>query len=375
MGRSSLGSPLRVLHAVVNMNRGGAETLIMNLYRNINREKVQFDFLTCREGAFDKEIEAMGGKVYRIPYLTEAGHFGYLQALDTFFAKHNTYRIVHSHMDKMSGFVIRAAKKAGIQMRIAHSHNTQSEGHLFIKMYKWYAGKFIRPNATHLYACSQAAAEWMFMSEAKQTFILNNGVEIDKFQYSNGKGSLLRNTFDIEEESFVLGHVGRFHEQKNHKFIIDLFHRLNKKMANIHLVLVGDGPSKKEMERRVRELKLDKKVNFLGVRDDIPDLLQMFDLFIFPSFFEGLPVTLVEAQASGLPCIISDSITDEVDMNLGLIHRLSISDKDLWIQKIMDLKKGLPSREVEKENLITKGFDIKHTAVSLQTKYLTAGRA
>ncbi|GGP14056.1 glycosyltransferase family 1 protein [Oceanobacillus neutriphilus] len=368
-----MGSPLRVLHAVVNMNRGGAETLIMNLYRNINREKVQFDFLTCKEGLFDKEIEAMGGKIYRIPYLTEAGHFGYLRALNTFFTEHKAYKIIHSHMDKMSGFVIRAAKKAGVPVRIAHSHNTQSEGHLFTKMYKWYAGTFIKQNATHLYACSQAAAEWMFMSEAKQTFILNNGVEIDKFKYSNGKGSLLRDTFGIAEEAFVLGHVGRFHEQKNHKFIINLFHNLNQEMRDLHLVLVGDGPSKKEMERRVSELKLDKKIKFLGVRDDIPDLLQMFDLFIFPSFFEGLPVTLVEAQASGLPCIISDSITEEVDMNLGLIHQLSISDKDLWIKKIMELKKELPSREVEKEHLITKGFDIKHTAASLQTKYLTVG--
>lgn len=107
-----MGSPLRVLHAVVNMNHGGAETLIMNLYRNINREKVQFDFLTCKAGLFDKEIEAMGGKIYRIPYLTEAGHFGYLQALNTFFTEHKTYKIIHSHMDKMSGFVIRAAKKS-----------------------------------------------------------------------------------------------------------------------------------------------------------------------------------------------------------------------------------------------------------------------
>ncbi|MCT1904363.1 glycosyltransferase family 1 protein [Oceanobacillus sojae] len=370
-----MGSPLRVLHAVVNMNRGGAETLIMNLYRNINREKVQFDFLTCKEGLFDEEIEALGGRIYRIPYLMEAGHFGYLQALDAFFAEHKTFKIIHSHMDKMSGFVMRAAKKSGIPVRIAHSHNTQSEGHLFIKMYKWYAGRFIRPNATHLYACSQAAAEWMFMSEAKQTFILNNGVEIDKFQYSNGKGSLLRDTFDIVDEAFVLGHVGRFHEQKNHKFIINLFHDLNKEMTNLYLIFVGDGPSRKEMERKVKELNLDKKIKFLGVRDDIPDLLQMFDLFIFPSFFEGLPVTLVEAQASGLPCIISDSITEEVDMDLGLIHRLSISDKDLWVRKVMKLKEELPSREIVKEHLVTKGYDIKHTAADLQTKYLSVGGA
>lgn len=368
-----MGSPLRVLHAVVNMNHGGAETLIMNLYRNINREKVQFDFLTCKAGLFDKEIEAMGGKIYRIPYLTEAGHFGYLQALNTFFTEHKTYKIIHSHMDKMSGFVIRAAKKAGIPVRIAHSHNTQSEGHLFIKMYKWYAGTFIRPNATHLYACSQAAAEWMFISEAKQTFILNNGIEIDKFKYSNIKGSLLRDAFNITEEAFVLGHVGRFHEQKNHKFIINLFYILNKEMENLHLVFVGDGPSRKEMERKVKELKLDKKIKFLGVRDDISDLLQMFDLFIFPSFFEGLPVTLVEAQASGLPCIISDSITEEVDMNLGLIHRLSISDKDLWIRKVKELKKEPPSREIVKEHLVTKGYDIKYTAADLQAKYLLVG--
>ena len=179
-----MGGPIRILHVVVNMNRGGAETLIMNLYRNMDRSKVQFDFLTCREGAFDEEIAAMGGRIHRIPYVTDVGHFGYVKALDAFFTSHPEYKIVHSHMDKMSGLVLRSAKKAGIPIRIAHSHNTSSEGGTATKVYKSYAGKFILPNASHLLACSNLAANWLFEKKANQARILKNGIDCDQFAFS-----------------------------------------------------------------------------------------------------------------------------------------------------------------------------------------------
>ncbi len=178
-----MGSPLRVLHVVVNMNRGGAETLIMNLYRNIDRTKVQFDFLTCKEGVFDSEIHEMGGKIHRIPYVTEVGHSGYVKELDLFFKEHPDYEIVHSHLDKMSGLVLRAAKKAEIPVRIAHSHNTQSEGGIGAKGYKWLVGRYINWNATHMFACSEVAAKWLFGSQAHKASILKNGIECDKFQF------------------------------------------------------------------------------------------------------------------------------------------------------------------------------------------------
>ncbi|WP_226038100.1 glycosyltransferase family 1 protein [Aquibacillus saliphilus] len=368
-----MGNPLRVLHVVVNMNRGGAETLLMNLYRNIDRSKVQFDFLTCKEGVFDSEITAMGGEIFRIPYISEVGHLGYKQHLDQFFKSNNQYKIVHSHMDKMSGFVLLAAKKANIPVRIAHSHNTRSEGGLASKLYKWYAGQYIRYNASHFFACSTKASKWLFGNNSTEAYILKNGIETDQFHFSLTAREKIRNELTIEKDTIVLGHVGRFSHQKNHLFLLDILAGMVKKIPNVVLVLVGDGPLKQKVKERIKELKLDKKVKLLGIRDDIHLLLQSFDVFIFPSFHEGLPVTLIEAQGAGLPCIISDSITDEVDMDVGLVSYLPITDQNLWIQKITQLAKARQTRKSSSKSLTLKGYDIKKTAERSQLSYLSLG--
>jgi glycosyltransferase involved in cell wall biosynthesis len=300
--------PLRILHVVVNMNRGGAETLIMNMYRHINRNKVQFDFLTCKEGVFDKEIIKMGGTIHRIPYISDVGHFKYQKVLEKFFLEHH-YKIVHSHMDKMSGFVLLAARKAGIPIRISHSHNTSSEGGVAARAYKWYAGQFILSNATNLFACSNEAAQWLFQKKSNSTKILKNGIESKKFVFSRKLRKQVRNELELADDSFVLGHVGRFNHQKNHSFLIDLFYQYSKINPQAILLLVGDGTLKQEIERKVADLYLTEKVILLGVREDINRILQAFDVFVFPSLHEGLPVSLIEAQAAGLPCVISDVIS------------------------------------------------------------------
>lgn len=369
-----MGDPLRVLHVVVNMNRGGAETLIMNLYRNLDRSKVQFDFLTCKEGVFDEEIVKLGGKVHRIPYITDIGHVGYLKTLDTFFASHPEYRIIHSHMDKMSGFVLRSAKKTGVPIRITHSHNTNSEGSIAAKMYKWYAGKSILPCATHLLACSDVAARWLFPGKAHTAQILKNGIDCDKFAFSPNIRKEVREELQIEKDTFVIGHVGRFSLQKNHFFLIDVFAQIIALKPKSVLVLAGDGLLRVEIEKKVEELNLKENVKFLGIRDDIERLLQTFDVFVFPSFHEGLPVTLIEAQGAGLPCVISDVITDEVDMGMNLVESLSLNNKKIWIEKIMNIwTRNLP-REISERALSEKGYDIKHTAVLTQNFYLALSR-
>lgn len=353
--------PIRVLHVVVNMNRGGAETLIMNLYRNIDRSKVQFDFLTCKEGAFDSEIIELGGKIHRIPYISDVGHFGYIKALNHFFTTHKEYKIVHSHMDKMSGLVLKAAQKAGIPVRIAHSHSTQSEGGMAARLYKWYAGKHILPSSTHLLACSDSAADWLFSSHSSAATILKNGIDVEKFTFSQDVRTEVRKELGIDNESYVIGHVGRFNNPKNHSFLIDIFADFNKIKPESLLILVGDGPLRCDIEKKVINLKLEEKIKFLGIRDDINRLFQTFDVFVFPSLFEGLGMVLIEAQASGLPCLVSDVVPNEADLNLGLLDYIPLSSKSIWVKKMTSNYQRIPSN-ICSDSINQSGYNIHDSA-------------
>lgn len=363
-----MGDPIRILHVVVNMNRGGAETLIMNLYRNIDRSKVQFDFLTCKEGTLDNEILAMGGKVHRIPYVSEVGYFKYIKALDHFFSLYKEYTIVHSHMDKMSGFVLRSAEKAGISKRIAHSHSTISEGSFVARVFKWYAGLNIEKNATHCFACSKEAAKWLFLKNMNKVDILNNGIEFEKFKYDSEIRKSVRSELGVSPEHYIIGHVGRFSHPKNHTFLIDVFADVLKIRPDSTLILVGDGPLRHEIEEKARKLNLWDKTKLLGVRDDINRILQSFDILLFPSLYEGLPVTLVEAQGSGLSCVISDTITRDVDLGAGLIQFESLNNSPAdWAEKVTKFK----DRVEDIQGLIQrKGFDIRGSARWLENFYL-----
>lgn len=360
---------IRVLHVVVNMNRGGAETLLMNLYRKIDREKVQFDFLTCKAGAFDEEIVRLGGRVHRIPYVTDVGHMRFKKRVENFLLKNDQYKIVHSHMDKMSGIVLRSAQQANVPVRIAHSHNTESEGGFLTKAYKWYAGRLILPSATHLYACSQAAAKWLFHHQSEKAFIFKNGIDMSTFEHSPDVRQEVRKELEISNDTLVLGHVGRFSSQKNHLFLLDAFAKVNQREPNSLLLLAGDGPLKPAIMKRIKELKVENKVKLLGVREDIERLLQAFDQFIFPSHHEGLPVTLIEAQGAGLPCIISRNITKEVDMGTGLVHYLPITNATLWGEKILHIAMKKQARKVPQSALRERGYDIKKTAKTAQKAY------
>lgn len=353
------------------MNRGGAETLIMNLYRNIDRNKVQFDFLTCKKGVFDSEIIQMGGKVHRIPYITDVGHFKYIKELNHFFSLNNDYKIVHSHMDKMTGFVLHKAKKAGIPIRISHSHNTSSEGGTASRIYKWVAGNFILPNATNLIACSTIAAEWLFKGHSSKTKILKNGIECSQFAFSESVRREVREELNIKENAFVLGHIGRFNHQKNHTFLLDIFAKFNNKNRNSLLLLVGDGSLRSDIEKQVEELKLVNKVRFVGIRNDINRILQAFDVFVFPSLHEGLPVSLIEAQASGLPCAISTNISKEVDLGSNLVEFLSLAEQDLWIQKLIQIATSRSSRKIVTDIVVEQGYDIRETAGNIEDFYLS----
>lgn len=366
--------PVRILHVVVNMNRGGAETLLMNLYRNLDRSMVQFDFLTSRAGVFDEEILAMGGRIHRIPYISESGHFKYIRALDEFFSSHKEYTIVHSHMDKMSGFVVRSAGKVGIPVRIAHSHNTKSEGGRATRLYKWYAGKQIPSLATDYLACSNEAGNWLFPNKSSEVHVLHNGIESQQFVFRPEIRNQIRKELNINEETYVVGHVGRFVHQKNHQYLIERFADFESANKNSVLLLAGDGPLRSELESQVHNLGITDKVKFLGVRSDINCLLQAFDVFVFPSHHEGLPLVLIEAQGSGLPCIISDRISHEVDMKLGLVKHLPHRDPEQWIERMTELSQKRPSRLIPADALSKQGYDIKELTEWLQKFYFSRMR-
>jgi glycosyltransferase involved in cell wall biosynthesis len=363
--------PIRVLHVVVNMNRGGAETLIMNLYRNIDRERVQFDFLVHKsQGAFEEEITALGGRIHRIPYITEIGHFKYIKELNKFFRKHSEYKIVHAHMDSMSGLVLEAANSAGIPVRISHSHNTQNEGSILGRIYKEVIKTKVATNATNLLACSQSAADWLFGKSADRALTIKNGVEGRRFAYSCETRNRKRNELNIEKDSLLVGHVGRFYAQKNHTFVIDIFSKLKENIPNSLLLLVGEGPLKSDIEKKVKELNIKDSVFFLGVRNDVEELMQAMDVLVFPSHHEGLPLTIVEAQAAGLKCVVSEAVPESADIGADLITFIDLkAELSKWVREIR--KPYERDRKVD-TFLKNSGYDITYTAKEIQNKYLGA---
>lgn len=363
--------PVRVVHCMAGLSHGGYESLVMNLYRCIDREKLQFDFISSFPGVYEEEIRALGGKIHRIPFITQKGPFVYTRELDRVLREHPEYTIVHSHMDKFSGLVMARAKKAGVPVRIAHSHNTQNEGGLAFQLVKDHYGRMVLPNATHLFACSEAAAQWMFGSKACDAHILKNGVDPEKFSQTLSQRSAARAELELREDALVFGHVGRFTEQKNHRYLLDIFAAIHAMQPGAVLLLIGTGPLLEEMQKKAADLGLGDAVRFLGAREDIPRLLAAMDGFLFPSLHEGLPVTLVEAQASGLPVVASKAITPEVCVT-DLVKQLDLADSpEVWAKAAVSFAGSVRScRSCPLEELRLAGYDIHDTAKKLEDFYL-----
>ena len=358
--------PIRILQVVTHMNRGGLETMLMNYYRCIDRDKVQFDFLVHRaeRADYDDEIESLGGSIYRLPRLVPWSNT-YKHALNVFFDAHPEYRIVHVHQDCLSSVILKAAEQHGVPVRIAHSHNSSQDKNLkyFIKiLYK----QSIPQYATDLLACGEQAGEWMFGGAPFQIF--NNAINAASYRYDVAHSRAMRQELSLPENAFVLGHVGRFSNSKNHSYLVDIFAELHKLEPNSYLLLVGDGALRKKIEAKVKALDLEHWVIFLGLRKDIPELLQAMDVFAFPSLYEGLPLTLVEAQAAGLPCVISENIPVDCDMT-DLISRVSLDDPpEVWTERIFAAK-AKPRKDTCAE-IVAAGFDIAENAKWLAEFYM-----
>ncbi|MGE7120750.1 glycosyltransferase family 1 protein [Peribacillus sp. NPDC046944] len=358
--------PKRILQVVTIMNRGGLETMLMNYYRKMDRSKIQFDFMVHRteKGHYDEEILKLGGQIFHMPQIKPGNYRKYFKSLDQFFLKHPEFHIVHSHINENSSFVLRSAKKIGIPIRIAHSHLSDL-GMDFKFPFRIYARLLMKDSPNHYFACSEKAGKWLFGKNTNDVIILNNAVNADEFSFNQITRNNVRSQLGIKDE-LVIGHVGRFNKQKNHNFLIDIFKSVNDKLPESILLLIGDGHLRSEIEKKVMNLGLSSKVKFLGVRDDIPDLMQAMDLFLFPSLFEGLPVVLVEGQAAGLRCVVSDTITKETDVT-GRVHFVSLrSHQSEWANIILSLNYEHANTL---NDLRENGYDAKYMAEWLSDYY------
>jgi glycosyltransferase EpsF len=364
-------APIRIVHVIGKWVGGGVEAVVMNYYRHIDKTKIQFDFI-CDNDSTNipyEEIESLGGRVILIPPYQKI--FSYQKELQKVL-KENNYKIVHSHINTLSVFPLYAAKKVGIPVRIAHSHSTTNKKEWKKNLMKQFLRPFSKKYATDYMCCSELAGRWLFGNkeyDKGNVYLLNNAIDLDKFKYDEKIRKEVRKELNIKDDTLVIGHIGRFVAQKNHTFLIDIFNEIHKNNNDSILLLAGQGPKENEIKEKVKTLNLEKNVVFLGQRNDANRLYQAFDVFLLPSLYEGLPVVGVEAQASGLLCILSESMTQETKvLDTTTFISLEESSKE-WSTKLLDNYKNFKRRDTTKE-ITNNNVNIKQESIKLENKYV-----
>ena len=374
-----MSNPIHVLHAVGNMGMGGYETLIMNIYRNIDRNKVQFDFMihTAREGEYADEIKSMGGHIYHMPVLMQKPkvyywrYFEYRKALDDLFREHPEFSIVHGHMTNTASIYMPIARKyPNIKACIAHSHQSEATPGLQGKV-----TNFLQRNlskvATDCFACSEKAAEWIYPEEMirdNRVTVIRNGVDTSRFRYDPTIRNESRKKLGVEGK-LVIGNVARFKTVKNHTFMIDVFKELHSIRPESVLIFVGVGELMEPMKDKVKTMGLEDSVLFLGGRTDVPDLMNAFDVLFLPSLNEGLPLVGIEAQCVGLPVVTATTVSQETDVT-GNVRFLSLNEPPQeWAKEIIRFYDGFERKDLA-DLVKAKGYDIQSTADWLQEFYL-----
>ncbi len=361
---------IRVLHSVSNMDRGGIETMLMNLYRNIDRDKIQFDFLCnkSKPGAFDKEIAELGGRIYISPGLNPVKFLKYQKYMDDLFESYN-YKIVHAHNGAFGYYPLVGAKRNNIPVRIFHAHGASIT--VDLKLPLKLLCKSGLPNVCNQhFTCGVSAAECYFGKKAVESgdyVMINNAIDVERFVFSSGIRDRLRAENNINDR-FAIGHVGRFMKQKNHSFAVDMFYELYKHKPNAMLVFLGDGELMDEIKQKVNAYNLQDRVVFKGNIANVNEWYQALDAFILPSQWEGLPVVGIEAQAAGLPCFFSDTITTEAKVTDN-VKFLSISDTNVWVKSILETCQTHIRADMT-ESVINAGYEIKEQAKRLEDLYL-----
>lgn len=372
-------SPIRVLHVVGGMNPGGVETWLMHVLRNIDRRRFRMDFLVHTENrcVYDDEIRSLGARI--LPCPCPSHPWTYARNIRRVLAEGGPYDVVHSHVHHFSGFVLKLAAGCGVPARIAHSHNDTSHGDahasLARQVYLHLGAAWIRRHATSRLACSAPAARCLFganWGEPPAARIVRCGIDLEPFKEATDR-ERVRAELGIPRGAFVVGHVGQFREAKNHAFLVDVAAEVMGRLPGAALLLVGAGELEDAVRDKVRRSGCADHVFFAGNRSDVPRILRgAMDAFLFPSFFEGLPLAAIEAQAAGLPCFLSDRITTETHVVKPLVTNLSLTDTpSAWAERILDVSSAGPAiRREEALALVERSpFNIQASIASLQAFY------
>lgn len=357
----------RILHIVGKMDRAGAETMIMNLYREIDRAHFQFDFITftASKGDYDDEIIALGGKI--IPIVASNNILRTIK-LKRFLTENKQYTIVHSHMLLNAGFHVIAAKLAGVKHRIVHAHNTHNrKTNYWGKLYENISKKIIKNFTTYRIACGVKASEFLF--DKLPSKILYNAIDVDQYiNISRENSKYIQKQYKISARTKIYIQVGRLENVKNHFFSLQLMKELKVLNEDFIFFIIGQGSLDQELRNQVKALDLQENIIFTGVRSDIPYLMAGADLMIMPSFHEGFPVVLVESQAIGLPTLVSINVSNEVDLGLNLIKFLPLDEVQNWVKELTKHKQLITIQD--RKNILTnKGFDVKSNVKDLQKIY------
>lgn len=366
-----MNEPIRILHVVAKMNRAGTETMIMNMYRHISRDKVQFDFAVCTEehSDYEDEIFALGGMLHRYPRYTGKNHFSYKRWWDEFFTAHPEYKVIHGHIGSTAAIYLGIAKKHG-RYTIAHSHGTREPLNLRSVIWRMYSYP-TRYVADHFFGCSMAALETRYGNkvahDSQRAEVLNNAIDAALYSYDEKVRIKMRNDLNITENEWVIGTIGRLSPQKNPQMIIQVLKELKNRGKKFKFLWVGVGNLKNEVERAILGNNLIDDVQMLGLRNDVPQILQAMDVFILPSVWEGLGIVAVEAQAAGLPTLCSDQVPVEAKLT-ELCEFIDVGNVELWVDKLLEVKNT--NRENTYADIVDGNFDVNDVSKWLERFYL-----
>ena len=367
----------RVLQIMGGLKRGGLESFAMNIYRTIDRNEIQFDFLLTQfvGGDYEEEARSLGANIYYLPPRNK-GYRAYIRALDQFFEEHHDYVAIHEHISSLTSIdPAYYARKYGIPVRILHSHSSSIQKSLrfhWVHTLLHYMNKpRVRSWATHYFGCSDKALDWVYKytgvrSKAK---MINNGIDCEMYSFNHTVRDDVRNELNIGPEDFVIGHVGRFIPLKNQSFLVDILEEVHKSIPSAKLILVGDGETQKSVQAKALEKGLVDSVIFTGVRSDVLRLMQAMDIFVMPSWFEGLPVSLVEAQASGLPIVASSTISHDSDLTGSIMFKSIEESSKEWATSIIEWKERI-GRPDNIQKIKNAGFDTNTIVSQLTDIYL-----